>query len=526
MEVFLLTAMITPYDEDELLKEVEQRCQASFEFFLNIIRVKSATGPQQFLDCMAVHQRRCFNDLVPQVEKLRDGENLDFSRFWIERTKKASKDSDIALVITWLLAFPKRPFLIQVGAGDKEQAAIVRSRIEDILYYNPWLRRLVSVTKYHGTGANGLATLEIEAADIEGSHGATPDLLVCNELSHVKKWEFVSNLLANADGVANGMVIVATNAGHIGTEAWKMRESVVKNPRWVKHIFSRPAPWHNDEFIEDAKQRDPLTKYNRLWWGIWASGKGDAFDGSLIDKVLVPGLKPLEAPEVGWSYVGGVDLGVQHDHSGVVVLGVNKELQRIRLATFKGFEPVVNGEVDLIAVRDFILGTHRLFHVIDFGYDPHQCELMAQELRREGVCMRRVNFTGNNLTIMATALKSLLESKTQKFEAYDDEDQRIRNDLGKFNIVERSYGFRLMATSDSTGHADVGTALAIAIPRAVQLLGSNAITTDDDAAYDDDKPLTKEELDSMSPEMRDIFDAYDNSYGGSQRYVIGQDRLW
>lgn len=518
--------MITPQDEDELLKEVEQRCQASFEFFLNIIRVKSATGPQQFLDCMAVHQRRCFNDLVPQVEKLRDGESLDFSRFWIERTKKASKDSDIALVITWLLAFPKRPFLIQVGAGDKDQAAIVRNRIEDILYYNPWLKKLLTVTKYSGSSTNGLAKLEIEAADIGGSHGATPDLLICNELSHVTKWEFILNLLDNADGVANGMVIIATNAGFIGSDAWAYRQMVMKTDRWIKHIFSRPAPWHSEAFLEDARSRcKTVSRYNRLWWGIWASGKGDAFDGSMIDKVLVPGLKPLLQPEVGWSYVGGIDLGVSHDHAGVVILGANKMEQRIRLAVFKGFEPV-NGEVDLIAVREFVLGMHKLFRVIDFGYDPYQCELMAQELRLKSVCMRRVPFTGNNLTIMATALKSLLESKTQKFEAYDDEDQRIRNDLGKFNIVERSYGFRLMATSDTTGHADVGTALAIAIPRAVQILGSNAITGDDDAAYDDDKPLTKEELDSMSPEMRDIFNAYDNSYGGSQRYVIGQDRLW
>ena len=41
-------------------------------------------------------------------------------------------------------------------------------------------------------------------------------------------------------------------------------------------------------------------------------------------------------------------------------------------------------------------------------------------------------------------------------------------DLSRLTIVEKSYGFRLESVRDADGHADTATALAIALPTAIE----------------------------------------------------------
>jgi hypothetical protein len=48
-------------------------------------------------------------------------------------------------------------------------------------------------------------------------------------------------------------------------------------------------------------------------------------------------------------------------------------------------------------------------------------------------------------------------------------------DLGRLTIVEKSYGYRLEAVRDEHGHADLATALAIALPIAVEQSGHEEI---------------------------------------------------
>jgi hypothetical protein len=45
-------------------------------------------------------------------------------------------------------------------------------------------------------------------------------------------------------------------------------------------------------------------------------------------------------------------------------------------------------------------------------------------------------------------------------------------DLGRLTIEEKSYGHRLSAVRNASGHADLATALAIALPLAVERAGS------------------------------------------------------
>lgn len=493
-----------------------------FYGFIRGLKIPSAHGPRTFATVMADFQETCFKELAPNIQALRDGELPKRRRFWIERTKKSSKDGDIGAALLWLVAFPTRPLYIQVGAADRDQAGIVRRRIKDILFNNPWLENIIEIQRYKVRNKNGLAEVDILAADVSGSHGETPDMLILNELSHVTKWEFLQNLMDNATGVPRGIVVVATNAGFKGTTADVWRRNAIKSDDWFVHIWDKPSPWLSPSDIDDAKKRNTIGRFNRLYYGKWSSGKGDAFDERDIDAMLHLGDGPVQEPESGWMYVCGLDLGVSHDHAGLVMVGVHVREQRMKLAYMRGWEPsVVTNEINLQEIEDTVAALAMKFRA-EVHYDPWQAKLMSQRLRKRMLRVIEMPFTGSRLSLMANTLKEVIENR--KLEAWDDEEQRLRRDLGKLSLVEKPYGYRLEAVSDEFGHADVGIALAICLPRAVEMLAGRAgLWPDEDIADLDDTPLSKDEIEKLPRELRDIYDAMDEVNKESKLLVEEQE---
>lgn len=498
--------------EEEIVAAYRAMAAKDFLCFARGLKIASVHGPQIFENCMAGFQRVCFEELAPSLQNVREGVKPEIQRWWIERTKKASKDADLAVIMLWLIAFPIRPLFMQVGAANKEQAGIVKDRITHILHWNPWLNDHVemihSVVRSKKKLDNGqpMAYLNVLSSDIAGAHGGTPDVLIINELSHITRWEFAENLMDNADGVANGLVIIATNAGFKGTKAEVWRNNAIRNDTWCVHVLAKPAPWHRKETIQDAKRRNPTSRYRRLWLGVWASGKGDALNEEHIDRCFCLN-GPTLMPEPGWNYIAGLDLGISHDHSGLAIVGVHFKEQKIKLVYMKAWVPTKTGEVDLIDVEDTCKAMSRTYRLSALYYDPHQAKLMAQRLLRAGVPAQEMTFSSTtNVTNMANSLIQVVESG--KLLCYDDEDGRLRRDFGKFNIVEKSYGFKLEAVSDEFGHADVGTALVITLPAALDILnGKLAYTAEDEVANVDMTELSKDEVESLPPELRDIYGA-------------------
>ena len=493
-----------------------ERCRADFLFFARGLTIPAAMGPTPFDECIAPFQQEFFEDVAPSLHAVRDGTLPPVRRFWMERTKKAAKDSDVAICLLWLMAFPRRPILVQVSAADQEQADIIKQRASDLLYYNPWLNERVRILQNRIIGCGGVGKVKIEATDKAGStHGPTPDLLVLNELVHVAKWPVMEAHMNNADGVPRGVVIVATNSGFRGTKAETWKKMAVENrKRWSVHVYDDVAPWLNDDDVAEAKRRNPTAEYQRLFKGKWISGIGNAVEEDVINACFRPGLGPLKRPEAGWIYGAGLDLGVSHDHAGLDVVGMNVKEQRIRIAQIRSWEPVVetaegNLEVDLVAVEDACFDMHNVFRLAWLFYDPAAGgSFMAQRLSRKGVQMRKMSFSSSvNLTAMAQSFVQVMNDGV--LECFEDE--RMRRDFGKFDIQRKlPTGCRLVAVSDEHGHADVGTALVVALPAAVEVLAAGGSGMDDDAelvscgAGEDDP----EDVEALPAELRDIYDAH------------------
>ena len=218
----------------ELKKGLLEKRRRSFLYFKDELIVPSANGNQRLKDIEADFQTACFETMAPSLHALVLGSVPPVRRFWLERTKGASKDTDIAIVLMWLVVFSDRSLYGQVGAADRDQAGIVKHRCEEILEANPWMQDHVEIVANHIRSTETQTKIDILAADVSGgSHGETPDILVLNELSHVQRWKHIEDLMSNADKVPRGIVIAATNAGFTGTETEKWR-NIAKKSSQVK----------------------------------------------------------------------------------------------------------------------------------------------------------------------------------------------------------------------------------------------------------------------------------------------------
>lgn len=471
--------------------------------FREALIIPAADGPARFTDVMADFQRRDFEEIDKALLALKAGTKPAKGRLWIERTKGASKDTDLAVCLMWLLAFTPRPLTCQVGAADQDQADELRKQAKLILRMNPWLGDVLQVQAWSIQNVRTDSRAEIIATDVGGSHGARPDLLILNELSHVVKEEFARNLLDNASKVPNGVVIIATNAGFQDSWAWTVREMARTSFRWHFSAYKRPAPWVDPAELEDARRRNSPARFSRLWEGEWSRGVGDALDENDVLASVREDLSPMDGDERGYIFFGGLDLGIKRDHAALCIVGKHvghteettepepdrpalpstiaacvelgiledprpqreptyasyPATGRLRLAYCQSWAPRPGKPVDLELVESTVRAIHQRFRPIAICFDPFQAALMAQRLTRRGVRMDEVAFVGKNLDAMASGL--LEEFTARNIDLYPDPP--LLADLRRLRIAEKSYGHKLEATRDETGHADRATALTLAL---------------------------------------------------------------
>ena len=114
----------------------------------------------------------------------------------------------------------------------------------------------------------------------------------------------------NATKVPSGLVVVATNAGYVGTWQYKWRELARESPRWCFNVIAKPSPWLDEAEIEEARKRNSASRFNRLWYGVWASGQGDAIDPDDVNAAVNSNLSPMSGYEEGYEFIAGLDLGI------------------------------------------------------------------------------------------------------------------------------------------------------------------------------------------------------------------------
>jgi hypothetical protein len=433
------------------------RMAAAPATFRQQLIIPAVHGPARFGDVIADFQRVDFATLDQAFVTLATGAKPPIGRLWLERTKGASKDTDLAVMLLWLLAFSPRSLTCQVGAADADQADELRKAAKLILRLNAWLADAVQIQAWTILNPRTDSRCEIIAADVAGSHGARPDLLILNELSHVTKEEFAKNLLDNASKVPRGIVVIATNAGFDPSWQFDLREIVRSSERWYFSAYCEPAPWVDPAEIEEAERRNSGNRFLRLWKGQWVPEAGDALSlADLSAAVTLSGATLVR--EDGFNYFAGLDIGVKRDHTSLVLAGLNYLTRRLKLFQVKDWAPGMSRKVNLGEVHEEVERVCREFGALLY-IDPSQAELLGQSLSGKGVRVEMVSFVGNTLNEMASNLVELFTDRT--IDLYPC--QALLDDLRRLQLKETPSGWRLVPARTSTGHGDRATALALAV---------------------------------------------------------------
>jgi hypothetical protein len=377
----------------------------------------------------------------------------------------------VAVAILWLLAFAPRSVRVQVGAYDREQASELRYIIRAILDIDAPLNRLLAevievqqhrIVAHASTAGRAESVIELLTTDAYGSHGSRPDVVVANELSHVGSEAFMQTLLDNADKIPHSLVIVATNAGEIGSWQEKWRDIARESTRWHMSVLNEPAPWVSEADLAESQLRNPPQRFARLWRGVWSSGEGDGLNPA--DIAACATLKGPQRPRTDRIYCAGLDLGINRDHSAFCILAADPTTGMVELAALQSWNPAdYGGKVDLIEIRQAIKTAHSFYHFAGCKYDFWQAEYMAQELAAEGVPMSETKLNAEDLNIIT---RSLLDAFANRRVAIYPHDGLTR-DLLRLRVKETLTGFKLTAVRDDSGHADRAMALCLALPAAL-----------------------------------------------------------
>lgn len=436
-------------------------------FFASLV-IPSALGPRKYGEVMAPFQRERFGALAPALKASLRGERPTIGKFWFEGVKGLGKSSDAAYVALYALAFARVPQFIQLAAADADQASEPKRAAADVLLLNRWLADRISIQSSRMVCPATNSVAEVVAADLAGSHGARPTLLILDEVAHVAKFEFLQNLLDNSTKVPSCITLTLTNAGFTGTPAYRLREMARTSQRWHFDAVVEPPAWIPAAEIEEARQRNTPERFARLWQGVWSNQSGDALSSEDIQACITqPGAMPgkeLGCDNSEWMFLAGLDLGIRHDRSAICVLAIHRQTRRRRLAYVKSWSPSKGGifskaKISLDAVKADILKIHASYSLRTVYFDPYQAILLAEQLQKEGLRMQEVAFVGANLNEMAAEVLESFNSRS--LELYRCTE--LIEDLGRLTIVERNFGFKLESARDASGHADTATAFALAL---------------------------------------------------------------
>jgi len=476
--------------------------------FENQVSIQTGSGIRKMGDIMAPFQRKRFKLINPSLLAVSKNEKPPIPRLWDERTKGSSKDSDFAVNLLWLLAFTPRSLRIQVGAYDREQASETQQIVRQILRIdtpiNRILNQLIEVRQFEIRNPRTNSRCEILTTDKFGSHGARPDFVLLNELTHQQKPEFADTLLDNLAKNPNGLGMICTNAGFDPSWQLDWKNNFTDDPLWKIIQYTGTPPWITPELLNEAERRNSRNRFLRLFRGCWVSETESALSFEDIESAVTESA-PMDRRERGYFYYAGLDIGLKKHATAFVVVGKHigwreeKEIEkpktrlaeammdlgywepptpeyeilkedptsRIRLAYTQTWKPT-EGRVSLDDVKSAIILAHQKYNLQSICMDPFQGEYLAEQLQKEGVPVKLLPQTTASLQDQATNLVEVFQQRM--IDLFDDAD--LIADLKRLQLFDNGQRVRLKSPeSDIEGeagtvHGDLAAALSFAISEA------------------------------------------------------------
>ncbi len=403
--------------------------------FLNHITVNAQPQPAPFRTIGEKWQHERERKRAPALDALAGitHEYKGVRSFWSGCAKGNDKSTGVARRFLWLLGWSHRPLQLFICSGKEEQAAVVTAAMKMELDLNPWIAERVTVSDLTGKGRSGseLTVLPMKAAT---GQGIFPDYIVADELTHWqydegrKFWNFV---IGSVRKRPNCVFEILTNAGHIGSWQWDVRNAVKQMAEagepwdfFEQPAHSRLASWMDETAIErDGKLMDPGEK-RRLLWNEWIDpGEERGYltlaeaeaceDGSRHERIK--GVR-------GEQYYLSVDYGGVSDRCALTIMHPVRGTDKIEVDRLDCWQGSHDDRVQINkpeegaewhrSVEEYIDVAFINFPNLTLIFDPYQMESLAQKYERKGRRVVRFEFRGGKSNYqMAQLLKNYVQSR-------------------------------------------------------------------------------------------------------------------
>jgi len=368
--------------------------------------------------------------------------------FWLGYSKGQDKTSYIGRNLSWLIAYSPRPLRAVCCASDKEQASVIYDAMVREAALNPWYAKRLTFKRDQVEGNDNGARVEILSSDAAGSHGRTPDLVICDEVTHWQSKELYDALTtALAKRGDHAISVIMTNAGFIGTWQWDIRNTA-ERLNGVDWFFKEQAPgtrlasWMTEAAINRAKETVTRSEGIRLFENTWQDPTENK-ELLVSPNDVVACIGEPQSPPPSARVVIGVDYGGTHDRTALcVVWWDGKKVHVIRLDCWQGSK---DNEIQVDAVESWIRNRLAEYPRATVVFDRYQMLSVIQKLEREGRNVLRFEYRGGkNNFALAKTLRTLLQNHKIVFSETAGlcGGTTFASELKKLVIKPMVYGFR------------------------------------------------------------------------------------
>lgn len=376
---------------------------------------------------------------------------------FLTRARGSSKTTDLAGVsIAMLLTLPDRSRLHWLAA-DRDQGALAIDAIGGFVARTPMLAGALDVQSWRVRFGPTDSTLDILAADAPSAWGIRSQGVFVDEIAQwattpgpQRLWEAVSTAVAKTQ---QARMVVLTTAGDPAHWSHKILEHAEGDPMWRVHQVPGPAPWMEQDRLEEQRRRLPESSYRRLFQNEWTEAEDRLT--TVDDLQACVTLEGPQAPRPGHRYVLGLDLGLKADLTAAVVCHLDEDTVVLdRINTWTG---TANQPVELSDVETWLTQACTSYRPTTVVLDPWQAIGLAQRLRRKRIRVEEYTFSAPSVGRLATTIHLLL--REQRLALPPNQD--LLDELANVRLKESSPGVYRM-DHDPDKHDDQAIALALA----------------------------------------------------------------
>lgn len=354
---------------------------------------------------------------------------------------------------------------IYLAAGDKDQARLCLDSVAGFVHRTPMLRDRFEIGSWRAVDLRTGTVIEVLPADQATSWGLRSELTVVDEVcmwpdvpSSRSLLTSLTSATAKSDTARFAAISTPSDPAHF---SYKLFEHAREDAMWNLLVHKGKPPWMSEARFEEQRRRLPDPEFRRLFMCEWAA----ALDRlNTVDQIraCINHSGDLE-PRFGEKYVVGVDLGVVHDSTAIVIAHLRREpggdkRRVVVVDAVKVFAPEAKRavEVKLREVRDFLIATARRYNRARIIYDPSQARLMNEDLRASGLQTTQWDFHPKSNSKIALSLHSAIANGLVEL---PDNDELV-DELSHVRLRESNPNvYRL--DHDPDRHDDMAVALAM-----------------------------------------------------------------